>query len=84
MKLLGTKSADEEVLPSMESLDIRKDVAIKSIPSYFGGEEEEDIPDMADYEDSENLMEADPVSAYFFMLYFLVLKKCHSFHDSSY
>ncbi|XP_074579452.1 autophagy-related protein 3-like [Curcuma longa] len=58
----GTKSADEEVLPSMESLDIRKGVTIKSIPSYFGGEEEDDIPDMADYEDSENLIEADPAT----------------------
>ncbi|XP_074560521.1 autophagy-related protein 3-like isoform X2 [Curcuma longa] len=62
----GTKSADEEVLPSMEevlpSLDIRKDGTIKSIPSYFGGEEEDDIPDMADYDDSENFIEADPAS----------------------
>ncbi|KAG6485570.1 hypothetical protein ZIOFF_054130 [Zingiber officinale] len=61
----GTKSVDDEVLPSMESLDIRKEGAIKSIPSYFGGEEEDDIPDMADYKDSENFIEADPASAYF-------------------
>ncbi|XP_042419525.1 autophagy-related protein 3-like [Zingiber officinale] len=58
----GTKSVDDEVLPSMESLDIRKEGAIKSIPSYFGGEEEDDIPDMADYKDSENFIEADPAT----------------------
>ncbi|WOL10203.1 autophagy-related protein [Canna indica] len=58
----GTKSSDEEGLPSMESLEISKGGAIRSIPSYFGGEEEEDIPDMADYEDSESFVETDPAT----------------------
>ena len=57
-----TKGDAEENLPSMETLDISKDKAIKSIPSYFGGEEEEDIPDMADYEETDNVVEADAVS----------------------
>lgn len=57
-----TKDDAEENLPSMETLDISKNKAIKSIPSYFGGEEEEDIPDMADYEESDNVIEADAVS----------------------
>lgn len=46
----------------METLDISKDKTIKSIPTYFGGEEEEDIPDMADYEETDNVVEADAVS----------------------
>lgn len=64
-ELSGTKGADEDVLPSMESLEISKAGAIKPIPSYFGGEEEEDIPDMEDYADSENLVETDPASILF-------------------
>ncbi|XP_065028906.1 autophagy-related protein 3-like [Musa acuminata AAA Group] len=54
-----TKSSEVEGLPSMESLEISKGAAIRSIPAYFGGEEEEDIPDMEDYEDPENLIETD-------------------------
>lgn len=57
-----TKCDAEENLPSMETLDISKDKIIKSIPTYFGGEEEEDIPDMADYEEADNVIEADAVS----------------------
>ncbi|WOL15956.1 hypothetical protein Cni_G24738 [Canna indica] len=60
-----TKSSEVEVLPSMDSLEINKSGAIKSIPSYFGGAEEEEIPDMADYEGSENLVETDAASACF-------------------
>lgn len=48
-------------MPSMEALEISKKNHIQSIPSYFGGEEEEDIPDMTDYEDPNNLIETDPV-----------------------
>ncbi|KAJ9680612.1 hypothetical protein PVL29_019814 [Vitis rotundifolia] len=54
-----TKGDAEENLPSMETLDVSKNKTIKSIPSYFGGEEEEDIPDMADYEETDNVIEAD-------------------------
>lgn len=48
-------------MPSMETLEIGKKNTIQSISSYFGGEEEEDIPDMAGYEDADNLVENDPV-----------------------
>ncbi|XP_026407171.1 autophagy-related protein 3-like [Papaver somniferum] len=56
-----TKSSDEENLPSMENLEIsKKNKTIQSISSYFGaGEEEEDIPDMEEYEDPDNLIETD-------------------------
>ncbi|KAM0934285.1 hypothetical protein DsansV1_C32g0222421 [Dioscorea sansibarensis] len=53
-----TKNEEEDDLPSMETLEISKGRAIQSIPSYFGGEED-DIPDMADFDDSGNLVEAD-------------------------
>ncbi|XP_012475344.1 autophagy-related protein 3 [Gossypium raimondii] len=53
------KNDVEENLPSMETLEIRQN-AVRSIPSYFGvGEDEEDIPDMADYEEADNLVETD-------------------------
>lgn len=54
------KSAEEENLPSMENLEISKNKAVKFTPSYFGGDDEEDIPDMADYEEPDNVI--DPVS----------------------
>ncbi|KAL5728404.1 E2-like enzyme [Ranunculus cassubicifolius] len=50
---------DEEDFPSMETLEISKNKTIQSIPSYFGGEEEEDIPDMLEYEESDNLVDTD-------------------------
>lgn len=55
------KNDEEENLPSMETLEISKKNTIQSISSYFGGEDEEDIPDMAEYEDPDNLIETDPV-----------------------
>lgn len=59
-------NSDEENLPSLETLDIgKKKSNIQSINSYFGGEEEENIPDMAEYEEPDNLIETDPVSFYF-------------------
>ncbi|KAJ8752879.1 hypothetical protein K2173_008614 [Erythroxylum novogranatense] len=57
-----TKSDEDENLPSMEALDINEQNCIQSIPSYFKSEEEEDIPDMADYEDPDNLVETDPAT----------------------
>lgn len=45
----------------MESLEITESKPIQSISSYFGGEED-DIPDMAEYEGQDNVIEADPVS----------------------
>ena len=46
----------------METLEIKQNKTVRSIPSYFGGEDEEDIPDMADYEEAENVIETDAVS----------------------
>ncbi|KAK2994667.1 hypothetical protein RJ640_026146 [Escallonia rubra] len=54
-----TKSDDEENLPSMETIEISKKNTIQSISSYFGGEEEDDIPDMAGYEEADNVIETD-------------------------
>ncbi|RZB93461.1 Autophagy-related protein 3 isoform D [Glycine soja] len=55
-----TKSDEDENLPSMESLEISKKNSIKKIPSYMGAEEEEDIPDMAEFDDTSNVIENDP------------------------
>ncbi|KAF7133319.1 hypothetical protein RHSIM_Rhsim09G0190400 [Rhododendron simsii] len=56
------KHEEEENLPSMETLEISKKNTIQSIASHFGGEEEEDIPDMAEYEEPDNLIETDPAT----------------------
>ncbi|KAL5571824.1 hypothetical protein UlMin_021421 [Ulmus minor] len=56
------KNAEEENVPSMESLEISKDKALKFTPSHFGGDDEEDIPDMADYEEAGNVDESDPAT----------------------
>lgn len=57
------KSDEDDNLPSMETLDINKSETVKSISNHFGVEEEEDIPDMAEFENSDSLVE-DPVSCY--------------------
>ncbi|KAJ6393923.1 hypothetical protein OIU77_023209 [Salix suchowensis] len=58
-----TKGDEDENVPSMEALEISaKKSLIQTNPSYFGGEEEEDIPDMADFEDPDNLIESDPAT----------------------
>ncbi|KAF3636990.1 Autophagy-related protein 3 [Capsicum annuum] len=57
----GNNGAEDESLPSIDTLEINKKNTIQSIPSYFGGEEEEDIPDMGEYEEADNLIETDPV-----------------------
>lgn len=54
----------------MESLEIKETKPIQSISSYFGGEED-DIPDMAEYEGQDNVIEEDPVS--FSILYCVVM-----------
>ncbi|KAL3521404.1 hypothetical protein ACH5RR_019553 [Cinchona calisaya] len=54
-----SKSDDDENLPSMDTLEISKKNTIQSISSYFGGEVEDDIPDMAEFEDPDNLIETD-------------------------
>ncbi|KAG5228575.1 hypothetical protein OIU76_018012 [Salix suchowensis] len=58
-----TKGDEDENVPSMEALEISaKKSLIQTNPSYFGGEEEEDIPDMADFEDPDNIIESDPAT----------------------
>ncbi|KAI5601784.1 hypothetical protein POPTR_001G126500v4 [Populus trichocarpa] len=58
-----TKGDEDENVPSMEALEISaKKSLIQTNHSYFGGEEEEDIPDMADFEDPDNLIESDPAT----------------------
>lgn len=65
---------DDDNLPSMEALEISRNNNVhQSISNHFGGEEEEDIPDMAEYEEPNSLMEADPVSHYWLCL-------CHRFN----
>lgn len=80
-EVLETKREDDEDnLPSMDTLEISKGGTIRSIPSYFGGEEEEDIPDMAEYDESENLVETDPVSQTFiFCLKINTFDPCYSY-----
>ncbi|XP_062164203.1 autophagy-related protein 3-like [Alnus glutinosa] len=53
---------EDDNLPTMEILEISRKNPIRSIPSYFGGEEEDDIPDMADYDEPDNLLETDPAT----------------------
>lgn len=54
-----SKGDGDENVPAMEALDISSKGYIQSIPSYFGGDEEEDIPEMAEYEDTDNMIESD-------------------------
>ncbi|KAF5456908.1 hypothetical protein F2P56_026329 [Juglans regia] len=65
------KHDEDDDLPSMETLEISQKNPIRSIPSYFGGEEEEDIPDMAEYDEPDNLIETDPVSCCY-LNYFVI------------
>ncbi|KAE9620167.1 hypothetical protein Lalb_Chr01g0000281 [Lupinus albus] len=55
-----TKFDEDENLPSMESLEISKKSSIKQISSYMGGDEEDDIPDMTEFEETDNIIETDP------------------------
>ncbi|KAB1204802.1 Autophagy-related protein 3 [Morella rubra] len=56
------KPDDDDDLPSMETLEIGHTKPIRSIPTYFGGEEEEDIPDMVEYDEPDNLIQMDPAT----------------------
>ena len=56
------KTDDNDNVPSMETLEIsKKNTSIQSIPSYFVGEED-DIPDMEEFDEADNVVENDPVS----------------------
>lgn len=59
---LENTNEEDDNLPSMETLEISKNSRIQSIPAYFGGAEEEEIPDMDELEGADNLVENDPVS----------------------
>lgn len=59
---LENKDDEDENVPSMETLEISKTNTIQSISSYCGGEEDEDIPDLAEFEEADNVVENDPVS----------------------
>lgn len=48
----------------MESLEISKKGSAKPDSSYVGGDEEDDIPDMAEFEEADNIIETDPVRWY--------------------
>lgn len=50
---------DEDNVPSMDSLEIQEKTKIRPISSYFGVDEEEDIPDMEEYEESNNVADND-------------------------
>ncbi|KAG7548883.1 Alcohol dehydrogenase C-terminal [Arabidopsis suecica] len=54
------KGNEDENLPSMDVLDINERNAIQSIPTYFGGEEDDDIPDMEEFDEADNVVENDP------------------------
>lgn len=56
------KIEEDDNLPSIDTLVISKKNTVQSISSYFGGDEEEDIPDMGEFEDTDNLVESDPVT----------------------
>ncbi|KAK9665717.1 hypothetical protein RND81_14G130800 [Saponaria officinalis] len=54
-----TKTDAEEELPSMDSLQITESKPMPSISSYFGGDDDGDIPDLADFEGEDNILETD-------------------------
>lgn len=56
------KHDEEENLPSMDTQEFSRGSVIRSIPTYFGGVEEDDIPDIADFDESDNLVEDDPAT----------------------
>ncbi|XP_041992113.1 autophagy-related protein 3 [Salvia splendens] len=56
------KTDDNDNVPSMEALEIsKKNTTIQSIPSYFVGEED-DIPDMEEFDEADNVVENDPAT----------------------
>lgn len=63
MYITDKKLDEDENLPAMDTLEISPKKPIQSIPSYFGGDDDdEDIPDMSDYLEHDNLVETDAVS----------------------
>ncbi|KGN46507.1 autophagy-related protein 3 [Cucumis sativus] len=56
------KRDEEENLPSLETLEISRTKVVKSIPNYFGGEDEDDVPDLDDIEETDNVVGTDPAT----------------------
>lgn len=54
-------------MPSIEALEISKKIR---------GEEEEDIPDMGEYEEADNLIETDPVRSCLYLCVYFSFKIC--------
>lgn len=57
---------EDDNLPSMEALEISKNSNVRAISTYFGGQEDEDddIPDMAEYNEPDSIIEneTDPAT----------------------
>lgn len=56
------KTEEDDNVPSIETLVISNKNTVQPISTYFGGDEDEDIPDMGEFEDTDNLIESDPVT----------------------
>lgn len=56
------KGNEDENLPSMDALEINERNTIQSTNKSYGGEEEEDIPDMEEFGEADNVVDNDPVS----------------------
>ncbi|XP_058745770.1 autophagy-related protein 3-like [Vicia villosa] len=56
------KSDEDENFPSMESLEISEKSSIKPVSSSLEGEDDEDIPDMAEFTEYDNIIETDPAT----------------------
>ncbi|CAA7026943.1 unnamed protein product [Microthlaspi erraticum] len=53
---------EDENLPSMDALDLNERDTIQPVNKYYGGEEEEDIPDMAEFDEADNVVDNDPAT----------------------
>jgi len=51
--------SEEENVPSMDALERQERRHIRPISSYFGVDDEEEIPDMAEYEEPDNAVDID-------------------------
>ena len=54
--------SEEENVPSIDALETQERRQIHAIPSYFGVDDEEEIPDMAEYKQPDNAVDIDAVS----------------------
>lgn len=68
------KSDEEENLPSLEALEISRTKVVKSIPNYFGGEDEDDVPDLDDIEETDNVVGTDAVCKFYEQMWLKSIK----------